>query len=323
MAGADALFRQFCSGGLDLLNRVVAEEWSEDPLLDFKTLENHGAPITKRDRRNLAEALSGFANSDGGVIVWGVDARAPRRDEPDVARTLCPVSNLKLFCSELRRDTAHVVAPAVGGVRHEPILQSKDADEGFVVSLVPRSESEPHMARASDQHRFYYRSGSSFLPMESFMIADRYSRRPQPQLDLECRLEQGGSTPHELTVRVVIGIRNRGRGIALYPAVAIFETGDVVLDTYGLDGNGRTGLPERARSPRGADEGRRVFAGGADYVIHPGTALDVTCASRHVKVEQEPPEDMTFTYELYCEGQSQQGEVTVPLRDFVTKWRGP
>ena len=27
------------------------------------------------ERRNFAKAVSGFANSDGGLIVWGIDAR--------------------------------------------------------------------------------------------------------------------------------------------------------------------------------------------------------------------------------------------------------
>ena len=42
--------------------------------LDFKTLRN--AELTSGDdRRNIARSISGFANSSGGIIIWGIDAR--------------------------------------------------------------------------------------------------------------------------------------------------------------------------------------------------------------------------------------------------------
>jgi hypothetical protein len=47
----------------------------EHLLLDFKTVNS--ASFNRDDRRSLACALSGFANSSGGLIVWGVDARSP------------------------------------------------------------------------------------------------------------------------------------------------------------------------------------------------------------------------------------------------------
>jgi hypothetical protein len=52
----------------------------EDLHLDFKQLQR---PFEHRDdKRNLAKALSGFANSDGGIIIWGIDARE-KNGEPD------------------------------------------------------------------------------------------------------------------------------------------------------------------------------------------------------------------------------------------------
>ncbi len=47
------------------------------------------------DRKTLAEALSGFANSDGGVIVWGVDCRqGVGKDESDATQSVKPIVNL-------------------------------------------------------------------------------------------------------------------------------------------------------------------------------------------------------------------------------------
>jgi hypothetical protein len=44
----------------------------EDRRLDFKEVDS--ALTSRDDKRNLACALSGFANAEGGVVLWGVTA---------------------------------------------------------------------------------------------------------------------------------------------------------------------------------------------------------------------------------------------------------
>ena len=46
------------------------------------------------DRKNYSKALSGFANSDGGVIVWGIGAPGSGPNE----RTKHPIHNVNSFC---------------------------------------------------------------------------------------------------------------------------------------------------------------------------------------------------------------------------------
>ena len=166
LSGANSLFEQFKDAGIKLISQLIEEGWQEDLLLDYKTIEGDSAPMAVSDRKNLAIALSGFANSDGGIIVWGIDARSERPDEPDVAKHLRPIKKLKLFCSELQHNTPHLVAHGIVGVMHFPIPESSTAsDSGFVVTFVPKSEANTHMAMGKNQRRYYYRSGDSFLPM--------------------------------------------------------------------------------------------------------------------------------------------------------------
>ena len=46
----------------------------EDLHLEFKTVSDN--PFNKDDRKNFAKALSGFGNSAGGLVIWGVEERA-------------------------------------------------------------------------------------------------------------------------------------------------------------------------------------------------------------------------------------------------------
>lgn len=307
-----ALFESLAKNGAALLDEAVAEGWQEDLRLDFKTLANNAAPMTKTDKKNLAEALSGFANSDGGLIVWGIDARSEGGDDPDTAKEKRPIANLNLFLSDLHRLTAHVVSPAIVGVEHIVIPEEAASDAGYAVTFVPKSDGLPHMARAEKQHTFYFRSGSSFLPMEPFMLADRYGRRPQPKLEFDWRIEPGGVTKgavENVEVRIFFGIKNSGCGIALYPAIVIHRTPSFRINPD----NFPTGLPEKRAFLGQSDAGRRIFGGGADYAVYPGTTLEVTCGSCNLKPGLAKVPDVEITYELYCDGDSCTGQVTVPI----------
>ena len=75
MGAASILCEELRRKGIALIDEWVKEAYREDLHLDFKRKTNpeHGHP-DDNDKKNLSKALSGFANSDGGLIVWGIDA---------------------------------------------------------------------------------------------------------------------------------------------------------------------------------------------------------------------------------------------------------
>jgi predicted HTH transcriptional regulator len=86
------IIKYFDELNLNQIESYIKDGQEENLSLDFKTLTD--SSLSKRDdRKNLAIALSGFANSEGGIIVWGVDAR-PNSDGVDVASELKEIENL-------------------------------------------------------------------------------------------------------------------------------------------------------------------------------------------------------------------------------------
>src|SRR5437773_2488797 len=130
MDGASTLLQQFRDEGVNLIERTVSEQWPETLLLDFKTAANNAGPMAQDDKKNLAKALSGFANSEGGVIVWGVLAERQQADEPDVAKELKPIRKLKTFLSDLWSYSPQLVSPTVINAIHEPIELPGNPDTG-------------------------------------------------------------------------------------------------------------------------------------------------------------------------------------------------
>lgn len=316
------LFDSFVTGGLPYLKDVVQEGMQESLHLDFKRVANDEAPLGKDDRKTLASALSGFANSDGGVIVWGVDCRSHGSRDPDTAKDLKPIRNVRRLLSDLNSYSAQLVSPGVVGVEHALILDPSEEDTGFAVSYVPRSEVDLHMAVGADQHRYYYRANASFLAMEAYMVADRFGRRPRPQLSVDFEFVEIQQTINAVATdfRYRVSITNVGKGLALYPAVT-FSSPHIHPWNYGIDGNGQTGLPLRPRTHRGSSYAVYVFAGGLDHAIYPGTTLDVTHMVLRLARDTRITEDIAVSYGVYCEGYSAQGVFSITPNE-VRRHRG-
>ena len=201
------LLEQFNALDASVVDRMIAEGREEDVLLDFKTVS---APdFSKRDdRRNLAIAVSGFANSSGGMIIWGVDARRDDTgvDQAVAASEICP---LRLFTSRLAEFSATCASPPVDGVLHRAL--SRQGDRGFAATLVPESSVAPHMAKLGED-RYYKRNASRFYALEHFDLADMFGRRQRPALQLHAELRlRPSDDPHE---ELHLSLFNSGRAVA-------------------------------------------------------------------------------------------------------------
>lgn len=330
MDPARELFEHFHTDGESLIERMVAEAEQENLYLDFKGAARDAAPMQEDDRKTLAEAISGFANSDGGVIVWGVDARkGPGRDDPDVAQATKPIANLARWISDLNGYTPQYVQPAVTGVEHLLIPKSGSSDTGYAVTYVPKS-SALHMATAKlkEQYCYFVRSGSSFVKMEHFMVADRFSRRPRPRLNLSLHYTPTyqpyvGSALHAL-YSFMVGIHNAGLGTALYPALSIDVPLMLQVDDYGLDGNRKTGLAERPRATGSSSlDHVRFFAGdpkeGTGQVVYPGSTLQVIRLNYVARADAENRlRRAVLPYQVFCDGFAGRGELILEVDDLMS-----
>lgn len=221
-----SLLTDFTSMSLDVVRGFVATARHEDLHLDFKTVA--GAELSRDDRKSLAVALSGFANSDGGLVVWGVEAR-PNADGIDCAVAVLEVCPVQLLLTRLNSLTGQGVSPLVDGVRHKAI--AVDDTGGICVSYIPASDSGPHMAKAGED-RYFKRSGSSFYRMEHFDLEDMFGRRQRPSLSLRAELvPRQGEDPHE---EVHFSITNIGRAVARHAGfMCTFEPGVKVAGVRG------------------------------------------------------------------------------------------
>ena len=75
---------------------------------DYKEKANPDTPNPNdKDKEHLAKAVSGFANSGGGVLIWGIQ---------DKTLKLEPIAGVQQFVAAMLQVAAHLTDPAVPNV---------------------------------------------------------------------------------------------------------------------------------------------------------------------------------------------------------------
>ena len=214
MERAEELFEKIKSEGKSAIKEFILTRKAEELFLDFKRSADNGNGklLHANDRNNLQKAISGFGNSEGGIIVWGVDCSRDF-DGSDVAKAEYPINNVKRFVSWLNGVISGCTIPPHTGVQNLPLEIDKKGN-GFVVTYIPKSENTPH--QEINSRRYYIRAGSSFMATPHDVLSGMFGKRPQPKIKRNYIVYPFNVSKNEERVRINIGfhICNDGPGIA-------------------------------------------------------------------------------------------------------------
>jgi hypothetical protein len=208
---------------------------------DFKEKQDaRDGKLGDRDKKNLAKAVSGFANSGGGVLIWGF--RDGTLEEK-------PINEIQEFVNSLLDLAPNTTDPFVHGIDGAWI--SNDGNTGYALVYIPESTLPPHrvVLKGDIQQHYYVRTGSSFVIATHTMLEDMFGRRPKPQIEVIADLLPVTGVGTLFVINILISIINKGRGVAKGPYLALHIPEPYKKSKYGIDGNGGRGL-QPLPSPR-------------------------------------------------------------------------
>lgn len=276
------------------IEEFVTDSYEEDLHIEFKTA-NHPAR-NDFDKKNFSKSISGFANSLGGIIVWGIEASKNEKGI-DAANKLKPIKALSKFSNYLKKIEGISTTPSVVGIEYKKIEVKKDI--GFIKVLVPPSENVPHMAIFSKKH-YYKRNGDNFYICEHYDIMDLVNRQTVPILDLkivEARFQlQYKNNNAVYKFEAVMTIINSGKAIAKFPALNLKFESPFRQSEYGLDNNYGRGLP---RFPSGNRWIR--YGGDQGIVIHAHSELEIDKVISIDAISESSLIDLNIDYEIMAE----------------------
>lgn len=264
--------------------RLIRQREREGQFLEFKTTAQ---PMNDFDKKNLSKSLSGFANSGGGVVIWGV--RTKKSDGGDQARAPQADLDAVTLADEIQRRLANSVEPLVPGVLVQPLPRRLRGRIGFVKMLIRESDARPHRGLLADERHYYQRSGAEFHIISHAVLRDMFAAARTPSLT--CRLANPSERDEpvvrkrhptgDFRARLWIVVQNEGRGTAQYPSVEMAFSGsnwnpsEIRLRT---PNNEKPGPPLWSRADMWKlDRSCQVWRwdGGAHFVVHAGCELRI------------------------------------------------
>ena len=216
----EELFERIKSEGESAIQKLVDDRASEELFLEFKNAHKNGEGhvLSGPDRKNLARAIAGFGNSEGGIVVWGVTCKnIDGVDLPSLNKTdpSCYIADVNAFVSKLEGAVSGCTLPIHPNVTHKAIPLNDTSAKGFVVTYIPKSTYIPHQAVVAGEKDYKYliRVRSNFESAPRGVLSAMFGRQSLPSLGLlnvfDCK-EQDGNTIIEYHPL----IRNEGLGIA-------------------------------------------------------------------------------------------------------------
>lgn len=184
---AHQLFRQIVDAAdpAQVLSDTVSSQRTETEFLEFK-----GGRVQKDQTKAKglwSQALSGFANTEGGVLIWGIRAaRIEHPDDPsrkiDAANDLDLVSTPATFAQLLKDVQLEACVEPVQGVDIVDIDAGEGDGSGFVVCLIPEGDHKPYRAGIDPAKQYYQRIGDNFVVIPHSLLRSLFYPRFAPLL---------------------------------------------------------------------------------------------------------------------------------------------
>lgn len=203
------LWSELLDGGWQQLSLWRANAKTEGLHLDFKQGAFVNGDIRPDDRKNLAKSLSGFANVEGGLLVFGAETtRGPSKQ--DVLKALTCVEPLDQYAERVRLYVKDYTTPSIPGVEVREFDNPSKSKSGIVVVRIPVTNGVPYRAEGPNPEvsgKYFMRTTSDTVVMPHQVLAAMFGRRPAAQLRVGVEFREGA--------RVVVHVKNVGRGAAI------------------------------------------------------------------------------------------------------------
>lgn len=157
---------------MDDIDALISSHCEENIHLDFKA----AGAIDRTKTDEISKDISAFANSDGGVIIYGLS------EKDHVA---CEKSYIdgNVYTKEwLEQIISSKIHRPIEGITIFPLRENNDISKSIYVVRIPRSNMTPHMAA---DHRYYKRQNFKNVLLEEYEVRDLFGRKANSSLKID------------------------------------------------------------------------------------------------------------------------------------------
>jgi len=199
----------------------LPEKTFESDWLDFKSGKARDEDIKKI----WSKAIGAFANSEGGILVWGVSAKKDQATGIDAVNGIELVPDVFSFKTRLMELRHEACDPPVANIDIKELPISNSCKEGFVVCHIPESSNKPHRSEFPDKH-FFLRMGDSSRECNVSLLRQLFYPKKNPRIEAVIKRIQ---PPHNFYVYLLQSNIQVGR-IFFTAEIGIRNIGEISID---------------------------------------------------------------------------------------------
>ena len=230
-----------------------------------------------------SKTLSAFANSQGGVLVWGIGAKKVQK--VDAARSIQLVPNPEELRTRLYELHHQATDPPLPGIEIKTVADPNEAGQGFVVCFVPAGDSVPYRAEHCE-YQYYMRVGDSSVVPSRVMLRRLFYPQSlaRPEISVVAKLERNNrGSVYNMKMKYEVYIINSGTSSAN-------DTHVILCDNVRYDSEGSS-YYQGDFALVGAEQNRAQFS--STKPIHPGQSAVVGSSrdwglTNHTDTRTEP-----------------------------------
>jgi len=165
------------------INSLIDNEIEEALNLEFK--EARALMRTDEKKREISKDVSSFANSSGGIKIYGID------ENNHNASTLSYVDGNDFTKEWLEQVIQTNIHRKIDGLQIIPVRFNEKINNSVYVVKIPESNSSPHMAK---DNKYYKRHNFNIMPMEEHEVRALYNQSTRTELNIkDLRITWAGS----------------------------------------------------------------------------------------------------------------------------------
>jgi len=158
---------------MDFIQSLISNGIEESINIDFKAAE----ALSKVDakKKEISKDVSAFANSDGGIIVYGLNENNHKAD------SLSFIDGNEFSKEWLEQVISSTIQRNIPNLKIFPIRNKGKINETIYVVQIPESFDAPHICK---DKKFYKRYNFESVAMEEYEVRNLYGRKNKANLIL-------------------------------------------------------------------------------------------------------------------------------------------
>lgn len=159
---------------IEFIKSLITNDIEESINIEFKSAEALSKVDSKK--KELSKDVSAMANSNGGIIVYGINEVNHKAD------SISFVNGNEFSKEWIEQVISSTIQRNIPELKIFPIRESGDMDKTIYVVQIPESTEAPHICK---DKKFYKRYNFESVAMEEYEVRQLYGRRIKSILELK------------------------------------------------------------------------------------------------------------------------------------------